>query len=700
MIASLFAPRQRLPVILQAERAECGLACLAMIANYYGYRTNLNTLRQEFSLSVRGTTLAEMLSIATDLKLQTRALRLEPDELQHIALPAILHWDMGHFVVLKQISGKGFVIHDPAVGVRVCKAKELGQHFTGVAVECVPGRDFVRKTRAHTTALNDLFTRFPGFYLAVAQLFVLSLLIQLANISAAFYLQLVIDESIAKNDTDLLLVLFVGFCFVMLVNVAMSFARATVQLYFSNQLGFQMSGNVFAHLMRLPVDYFSKRHVGDLVSRFSALGEVRNILAEDMITVVLDGIFAIIVLLVLFYFAPVLALVVLGFVMVLSLFKLILIAPIKSLTEQRIMAEALTTSTLMESMRAIEMIKFYCRELPRICSWRNQYAEQINASVQLTRFGIRIEGVYGVVTGLENLLVIYMAARFVLLGDITLGFMSAFLALKSNFTRAMNSLIDKIVQIRLMKLQLERVSDITCASAEYADFHLPAQLPELKGQLRLREVAYQYSGNSESALHGINVQIQAGEIVAIVGPSGSGKSTLIKLMSALLFPTHGEVEVDGVPLSRMGVRAYRQTCAGVLQSDQLLSGTLKENICLFDESVDMQRLVRAAQMAGIHDFIRTLPMGYNSLVGDMGSIMSAGQSQRVLLARAFYKQAQLLFLDEATANLDPEVEQQILHTIQSLHITTVMVTHRQAPLAIANRVLCCQGGSLRELSEQ
>ncbi len=696
MIASLFAAAHRLPIVVQAERSECGLACLAMIATYYGCRVNLNGLRQEFPVSIHGACLSDILNVASALKLQTRALRLEPKELGEIALPAILHWDMGHFVVLKKVSRNGVTIHDPAFGERKCSAKELDLHFTGIAIECIPSRDFVRETRVQSTSIWELFSRFPGFYSAVGQLFLLSLLIQLANIGAAFYLQLVIDESIAKHDTDLLIVLGGGFGLLMFCSVAMNFARSTVQLYFANQLGFQMAGNVFAHLMKLPVEFFSKRHIGDLVSRFASLGEIRNTLAEDMITVVLDGLFASMILVVLFYFQATLATVVLVFVVLMSLFKLSLINPIKSLTERRIVAEAVASSSLMENMRAIEVVKFYCRELQRVWSWRHQYADQVNATVQLSRFGIRIEAAYGLLTGVENILVIFLAARFVLEGSISLGFMTAFLALKANFSSSIRSLIDKIVQIRLLRLQLERVSDISCAEVEYGNFYLPQMGSKLRGRLELQALSYSYSGSAEPVLRDVNLQIASGEIVAIVGPSGSGKSTLIKIMAGLVFPSEGCVEVDGQPLQRMGVRQFRSACAGVLQTDQLLSGTLQENICLYDEVVDTPRMERAARMAGIHEFIGSLPMGYNSLVGDMGSIMSAGQAQRILLARAFYKQAQVLFLDEATANLDPEVEQHVLRVIQSLHVTTIMVTHRQAPLEIAHRVLCCEGGNVHE----
>lgn len=695
MITALFARRHSLPIVLQSERAECGLACLAMVAGYFGYHTNLNALRQQFPVPARGAGLNDILNVAGALRLHSRALRLALEDIPKLQLPAILHWDMVHFVVLKRVGKKGIVIHDPAIGSKHCLWAEVGQHFTGVAVECMPAANFVKVRNTARSKINELFTRYPGFNSSVAQLFVLSLFMQIVTIVSAFYVQLVIDESIAKNDKDILVVLFFGFLLLVLINVAMTFFRNTVQLYFANQLGFQMVSNVFVQLMKLPVEFFSRRHVGDIVSRFSAVQEIRKILAEDMITVVLDGVFAIVSLTVLFYFNVTLSLVVLFFVLLTTIFKLALITPIKNLTESQIVAEASANSVLMENMRAIEVIKFYCRELPRIYSWRNRYARQINANVQLLRFGIRVELANGLLSGVEHLLVIYLAAMSVLDGNITLGFMTAFLALKANFSSSVSSFIDKIVQIRLVRLQLERLSDITCAEVEFNDLSLPSHARHWQGRLSVRDLSFRYVGSNEAMIDHIDLDVEPGEVVAITGASGVGKSTLLKIMAGLVIANEGQVLADDVCIKTIGVRQYRDSCAGVLQSDQLLSGTLLDNITLYDDVIDDERLVRAAKLAGIDDFIRRLPMGFNSLIGDMGSLMSAGQAQRILLARVFYKQAKILFLDEATANLDMAVEQKVLNAIRSLNTTTIMVSHRAAPLQMADRVFVLKNGQLQ-----
>ncbi|MDP1932638.1 MAG: peptidase domain-containing ABC transporter [Gammaproteobacteria bacterium] len=698
MIDALFRPRHSLPTILQSERAECGLACIAMVSSWFGRRIDLNTLRREYPISARGASLSDILNIATALDLNTRPLKVELQDLQSLQLPAVLHWDMTHFVVVKKVTASAIVIHDPAVGERRYSMAEVSRHFTGIAVEFSPGVAFKSQTQLMRSRLIDLFERYPGFHTAVTQLFLLSLLLQLASIGSAFYMQLVIDEGLAKQDRDFLTVLAIGFFMLGMTTVAMTYARAQVQLYFSNQLGFQMVSNVFHHLISLPVEYFERRHVGDLVSRFGSIREIRRIITEDLITVVLDGLFALLTLAVMFYFNVMLASVVLVFVTIVTVFKIALIPKIQVLQEQKIVADAVTSTNLMENMRTIEIIKFYCRELPRIMLWRNYYADQINTNVVLTRFTINIDAVYGLLFALENVLVVYLAAMLVLEGQITLGFLTAFVALKGNFSSSIRSFIEKIVQIRLVKLQLERVSDITCTEREFDNLYLPKLRQPVQGALTLENVSYTYPGTTTPVLQSIDLDIAAGEIIAIVGPSGSGKSTLMKIMAGLFRPSSGTLKVDSQDVQQFGMRQYRSACAGILQTDQLLSGTIMDNITLFDEEVDHARLQRAGHMARIDQFIQTLPMGYNSMIGDMGSIMSSGQGQRILLARAFYKTPRILFLDEATANLDPETEAAILDEIVAMKTTVIFITHRKAPLAIANRVFTCADGRIDEVS--
>lgn len=681
----LFKKSGSVPALLQSERSECGLACLAMIAAYYGKAIDLNTLRRNYPVSAHGATLAEILGIADQLQLSARPLRLELEDLGELQLPAILHWDMTHFVVLTRVSQKSITIHDPAVGKRKYSINEAGRHVTGIAVELTPMVGFQPEKKRQSTRLGDLYSTYPGFWGFVAQLLLMSVCLQLVSIGSAFFMQTVIDESIARQDLNILDVLALGFLLLALAGVVMTFIRARLQLYFSNQLGFQMVGNVFVHMMSLPADFFERRHTGDLVSRFGSIREIRRIVSEDMVTVVMDGAFAVLTLVVMFIFSPALAAVASGFVLVVALIKLMILPHTRNLQEQMIIAEAKTSTSLMENMRAISIIKFYCRELQRVLGWRKLYAEQINTQVNFARFAINFELVFGCLFAVENILVIYLAASQVLSGTITLGYMTAFMALRTNFSTAIRSFIEKLVQIRLVRLQLDRVSDITGTQKEFNSLNMPAITLPLKGGLTLENISYGYPGSSHQLITGVSLQIPAGSSLAIVGPSGAGKSTLLKLMAGLLEPDTGVIHVDGTDIRKVGIRQYRNICAGILQSDQLLSGSLLENITLFELDVDIQKVYYACQRACIHDLIMTLPMKYHSLVGDMGSNLSAGQAQRILLARAFYKEAKILFLDEATANLDLQTETEILQTIRNLGSTLIIISHRPDIVALADR---------------
>jgi ATP-binding cassette subfamily B protein RaxB len=346
----------------------------------------------------------------------------------------------------------------------------------------------------------------------------------------------------------------------------------------------------------------------------------------------------------------------------------------------------------MENMRAIQVIKFYCRELPRVLMWRNSYAEQINTQVHLARFNIKLELVFGGLFAIENVLIVYLAATQVLAGTISLGFLTAFIALKGNFSGAIRSFIDKLVQIRLVRLQLERVSDITCTEKEFSSIHMPVIRTPVRGRLALENVSYAYPGSHVPVLQNINLELEPGEIVALVGPSGAGKSTLLKIMAGLLPPDHGVVKLDGRDICESGVRPYRDVCAGILQTDQLLSGSILDNITLFDQQPDLERVHHAAQQAQIHELIMSLPMNYNSMIGDMGSMLSAGQAQRILLARAFYKPAKILFLDEATANLDIQTERAVIESLRALKTSIVLISHRPEIYQLASKKLFLDRG--------
>jgi len=678
--------RIRLPVVLQTEAAECGLACLAMVASYFGHRIDIDTLRRRHPVSLKGMTLRGLIETARHLELACRPLRIERAHLSQLRLPAILHWDLNHFVVLRSASRRGLVIHDPAVGQRHLPLDEASKHLTGVAVELWPLAGFAPKDERSRLPFSAFFGRVRGTAHALAQVFALSVILEIGIIAAPFYVQLALDRVIASGDVDLLLVLALGFGMVTAVTVAGKALRSLTILNLQNTLHFAMGSRLFHHLVRLPLAYFEKRHIGDILSRFISLEPIRNTLAEGLITAAIDGLMGIVTLTVVFLYSPVIGgLIVFAFLLYLAL-RLALYRQFRERSEATIRSKAQENSALIETLRAIQTLKLFNREGERESQWLNRYTAVINAAVRIGRAKILFTTLNEVIFGLENILTVYLAVRMALGGQLTVGMIFAVLAYKQSFMSKAVSLVETVLDFRILELHLERLSDIALSTPEPGHDRPVGYARPVMGRIELRNVWFRYVETEPFVLEDVSFVVEAGCFFTMTGPSGGGKTTLVKIMLGLLEPTAGEVLVDGVPLATVGARAYRENVGAVMQEDQLLSGSIADNICFFDPVYDQNRMIECAQLAGIHDEIMAMPMTYNSLIGDMGSSLSGGQKQRVLLARALYRQPKLLFLDEGTAHLDIDKEAEIGANLRRLGMTRISVAHRPEAAAGADHL--------------
>jgi ATP-binding cassette, subfamily B, bacterial CvaB/MchF/RaxB len=682
-----FSGRGRLSLVRQSEAAECGLACLAMVASFHGHRVDLNTLRRRYPVSLNGVTLRSLIQVALHLNLVSRPLRFELGHLRQLRLPAILHWDMSHFVVLKSVTRKGITIHDPASGAKSLTVAEASKHMTGVALELSPAEGFVRRDERARLPFSVFWSQLSGSGHALLQIFVLSVVLQILVLAAPFYMQITIDEVIARGDVDLLMVLALGFGLLMLVRVAACAIRSLVLLIVQNVLHFQLGARLFRHLIRLPASFFEKRHIGDILSRFTSLQPIRNLLAEGMVAAVIDGIMALLTLAMIFVYSPTLAFIVIGALLLYALVRLALYRVLWLRTEATIQATAQENSNFIESVRAIQSLKLFNRESEREGQWLNRYAEVVNANVRLGRAKIAFSTINDLVFGLETIVTIYLAAKLVLANQLTIGMIFAFMAYRQHFIDKSVALVEKALEFRILGLHLERLSDIALTPCERGHDQPLSYTRPILGRIELRNVFFRYAEPEPFVLEEINLTIEPGEFITIMGPSGGGKTTLVKVMLGLLEPTGGEVLVDGVPLSAVGARAFREQVAAVMQDDQLLSGSIADNICFFDPEYSQEKLLQCARLAGIHDEIMAMPMTYNSLVGDMGSSLSAGQKQRVLLARALYREPRILFLDEGTAHLDVDNERLINESLRQLRMTRISVAHRPDMASGADRIV-------------
>jgi ATP-binding cassette, subfamily B, bacterial CvaB/MchF/RaxB len=686
---------RRVPMLLQTEAAECALACLAMVVGAHGHRTDLATLRQRFSLSLKGATMADLVRMAGELRFNPRALRVEPPQLEQLALPCVLHWDLNHFVVLTEVKGNTVVLHDPARGVRHMKLDELSQHFTGVALELTPAADFSPKVERQAVKLKHLIGPVRGFKRSLAQIVLLALALEVFVLGGPFLLQWVVDDVVVSNDRDLLLTLGIGFGLLVLLQVVAAALRSWAVLHLSATLNLQWLGNVFAHLMRLPVAWFEKRHAGDVWSRFAAVQTMQKTLTTHFVEALLDGLLVVATLAMMAFYSLTLTAVVLAAVAAYALLRWAFFVPLRQATEETLVHEAQQASHFLESLRAVQSIKLFNRQADRQARFMNRVVDAMNAGIATRKLELMFSVLHRLLFGLERVAVVWIGALLVMDQKFSVGMLFAFLAFKEQFAQRISALIDKSVELRMLRLQGERLADIVLAAPEDMGLQrLAERSPEAR--IDVRGVTFRYADNEADVLQGLSLSIEPGESVAIVGPSGGGKTTLLKLMLGIHAPQNGEVRVGGLPLAQLGLAQWRAMVGTVMQDDALLTGSVIDNISFFDASPDVEWVMECARLAAVHDEIEAMPMGYHTLIGDMGASLSGGQKQRLLLARALYKRPQVLLLDEATSALDVERERVVNQNIRKLNLTRVIVAHRPETIASASRVVVLHEGRVTQ----
>jgi len=678
---------KHLPIILQTEAAECGLTCLAMITSYHGHNVNLREMRQRVSISLKGMSLAHVVQAAHRFRLGTRAVRLERNELSKLIVPCVLHWNIDHFVVLKSVSARGAVIHDPSIGARQVSLEELSHKFTGVALELWPNKDFEQKKEKPKVKLLSLIGEISGLRRSLLQVLVMGVALQMIALISPFLLQWTIDNAIVGDDRHLLATLILGFSIVLLIQVFISTSRAWALIYLGTLFSLQWRSNVFSHMLRLPSQFFEKRHLGDVVSRFGSVDQIQQTLTASFFSIILDGMMALSTLVLMLIYSPRLAAVVFCTIVLYGLIRWAWYYPLRNATEEQIVHGARQQSHFLESVRGIQALKLFQKLDMRRSIWLGLFVEQINAGLKSQKLQLFYGQANALLFGAENLLVVWLGATMVMDGQFSVGMLMAFYSYKSQFGSRVGSLIDQLFELRMLQLHSERLADIVLHPPEEEACALVTEERNNRADIEVRAVGYRYGDQEPWILDDVNFSIAAGEAVAIIGPSGCGKSTLFKVLLGMLPAARGSIRIAGHELDGQNLSVLRSLSGCVMQDDALFAGSLAENICFFDPQPDAQWMRQCARTAGIHGDIEQMPMGYNTLVGDMGTVLSGGQKQRILLARALYKKPRILFLDEATSHLDVAAERQVNAAIQALDITRIVIAHRPETIACADRVI-------------
>ncbi|MEK7891108.1 peptidase domain-containing ABC transporter [Burkholderia contaminans] len=682
-----FGFRRSIDVQLQTEATECGLACISMIATFHGYDTDLPTLRRRFSPSLKGLTLVDLLKIGAALDLAGRAVRLEPEELHMLRLPCILHWDFRHFVVLERVGRDYAMLVDPALGARRMSLKELSLHFSGMALELVPTPAFQPRRERQEIGLLSMMGRASGVGRGLLKIFLLALALEVFTIVAPFYPEWVTDQAITTGDRHLLVILALGFGLVLVIHIATEAMRSWAVTTFSTLVNVQWLANVFRHLLNLPLDYFGKRHIGDIVSRFDSVNTIQQALTVGFVESVLDGLMSVGTIIIMIVYNARLSLISVIAVVLYAIVRACIYGALRMSNQKQIVFAARGKSLLMESVRGIQSVRLFGKAEDRLARWLNVIVSEKNADLRTRRLQLIASTSNHFIFGLEAILVTYFGALAVIDRSLSLGMLFAFLSYRGQFTARFTALIDKLYELRILRLHAVRLADIVLAKREPEEVMRAPDADEFVPTLEIRKLSYSYSKNGPKIIENFDLRVEAGEAVAIVGPSGQGKTTLLKLLAGLLIPHSGDIVVGGMPIRQMGLANYRSLIGVVMQEDRLFSGSIAENISFFDPTPDFAWITECAQMASVHADIRAMPMGYYTYIGDMGSALSAGQRQRVMLARALYRRPKILLLDEATSHLDVKNERAVNAAMRKLNITRIIVAHRPETIASADRVV-------------
>jgi ATP-binding cassette, subfamily B, bacterial CvaB/MchF/RaxB len=675
----------KLPVVLQTEAAECGLACLAMVMGWHGVVTDLAVLRQRHAVSLKGMTLADLSRLAQKENMGARAVRLEINELAQLKLPAILHWELNHFVVLKSVGTQHITIHDPGVGIRRVNMAQVSEKFTGVAMELWPEPGFEPRKEATRISLSQLIGRVRGFLPSLTQVLMLSVMLEVLGLAGPLLMQWIVDHVVVARDANLLTTLAVGFGLVLVLQQVFGVARAWVMMSINTAINVQWQSSIFTHLLRLPVEYFQKRHLGDIVSRTNSIGEIQRVLTSAFAEALLDGAMMVLTLTMMFIYSPMLAWISILAIVLYMLVRVVWYRPMYLANQENIVRGAVLSTHYLETIRGVRAIKLFSRQPERQAAWQTLLVAQTNANLRIQKLDL-----------FYHIVLLWVGTRQILDNQLSVGMLVAFLAYRAQFDTRMADLIAKFFDLKMLSLHAERLADVVLTQPEPMATSV-AQSQAAQSQdlaIEIENLKFRYTDLDPWVLEGVSARIEPGQSVAIVGGSGCGKTTLAALLLGVYKPHEGSITVGGMPLERLGLAQWRGLLGTVMQDDTLFAGSVGENISFFDAQPDHDWIAQCAQLACLADDIDKMPMGYQTLVGDMGTVLSGGQKQRVLLARALYKRPRILLLDEATSHLDIQREARVNQAIAGLDMTRIIIAHRPETIGAAQRVLELESGKI------
>jgi ATP-binding cassette, subfamily B, bacterial CvaB/MchF/RaxB len=688
--------RRAVRSVAQSEAKECGLACLAMIANYHRHDIDLSYLRALFPLSQTGMSLGDIVEVAEGLGLDANGFALSNvGELSGVALPAILHWNGNHFVVLERIRRGRYHVHDPEFGLRIYDRADMERLFSGVVLEFQPRMDFARLTAERRLGFLEVFRATRGLGNTVWQISLVSLAIALLGLGMPVLLEIALDVVIPQVDLDLLRVLAIGLAAMMVFEAVGRWLRDAIVLRSSTLLQLQFTRNVVGHAFRLPLGYFERRHPGDFAVRVDSIDHIKAFLVGGLVTAVADSATSVLLVGLMTYYAPLMAGVTLLTLVAVLLARALTFPALRRHTAASLEARSEEQARLLDGLRRVAALKAHNATDLFAMRWFESFARFANTDFRARHATIDAELFMHLVIAASTVTTLYLGVGAVIGNTLTIGSLYAFFALRGDFFERVNRLTVNLMHLSVMRVHFQRLDDLVGQEAESGAEGVRIHR-SVRRSVALEDVRVQFGRADAPLLVDVNlaIDVAGGESIAIVGASGSGKSSLLKVLASLHEPAAGRLTVDGAALEQFGRREFRANLGVVFADDGLFAGTVADNLALFDPSVTRAQMDSALDEVGLREAIDALPQGLATLVSEESGLLSTGQRRRLLVARALCRRPRLLLLDEVTANLDPETERALVEGLRRVRAAKVYVTHSRQLLAGVDRVLRVADGRL------
>jgi HlyB family type I secretion system ABC transporter len=679
------------------SEVECGLACLAMIFNYYRHGISLAELRDRFGVGRDGVSAMEIAKTARDLGMRVRAISLQRNDFRFVKLPAIVHWEFDHFLVVERWSRKSVDVVDPARGRCRLTHDEFDAGFTGVVIILEPGPAFNRRAAIRPqsnfrTYILQYVWQSPG---TAWQILGVSVLLLLFGLVLPILTKVVVDQILPSRMQSVMPVLGIGVLVVFVAYIVASLLRQWLLVYLRARVDIKMMLGFVEHLLALPYKFFQQRSTGDLLARVTSNATLRELLSNQLLSTVMDSGLVAFYLLLLIWQSPPFGLLTLGIGLLGAMVLLLTNRSVSRLASRELTAFGKSQGYLGEAMVGIATLKAAGAEERAFDRWSNLFFDHLNISLRYNYLTGTVTAILASLPVFGQLALLWVGATQVLNGSISLGTMVALLALAAAFFAPLTSLVTSGQQFQLVNANLDRIRDVTEAEPEQ---QRPAARPiaRLSGNIRVENVGFRYSQSGPLVLHGIDLTAGPGERIAVVGPSGSGKSTLAKLLLGFYSAIDGDILYDGLSLRDVNLQEVRRQFGVVLQENVLFSGSILSNISLSNPMMERERVIEAAQLAAIHDDITAMPMGYDTFVSEGGSALSGGQRQRIAIARAIAPRPAIVLLDEATSHLDVETERRVAENLRTLACTQIIIAHRLSTIRNADTILVLDQGTIVE----